>query len=153
MNANRSAIILTIPEWARYWYRLGYWLGRKIWRTKLCPYEMTRLVYAGSSATVLGAYCLLMELKRLCKLPFSTMLSYLIYSWPCVPRIIVYLPLSIKLFKFANKFSSLHSRVEFCRSCGIELQRNRKCSSGSSEPNSVILIPPEQALQRTIVCK
>ena len=111
--------------------------------------EMTMQIYPGSSVTVFGAYCLLMEFKRLCKIPFSTMFVLLNLLQLLCPVGNLLPTIKYQLVKFARQSTSLHSTIDFCRSCGTELQRNRRCHSRScpkTEPNSMILISPDQTI-------
>lgn len=115
--------------------------------------EMLKEIYPGSSVTVLGAYCLLMAFKRLCKVPFSTMVVLLNLLQLLCPAENLLPKNKYQLVKFAQRSASKHTRIDFCRSCRKELQRNKKCSSGScpnTEPNTLIMISPESALQRII---
>lgn len=112
---------------------------------------MAQPMYPGSSVTVLGAYCILMEVKRLCRLPFSTMVILLEVLQLLCPAKNLLPTTKYQLIKFARKFSSTNSRIDFCRSCGKLLQRRHKCPQcQKTEVNSMILVSPDQALEQII---
>ena len=75
-------------------------------------------LYDGANITVCGAYCVIMEFKRVCKLPFSAILMLLQLLCPPGNK----LPQSIyTLKKFFQKHSSQHKRKLFCPECHSEL--------------------------------
>ena len=114
---------------------------------------MMQSIYPGSNVTVLGAYCLLMEFKRVCRLSFSTMVVLLHLLQVLCPAGNLLPTTKYQLVKFAQRFTNSHSRIDFCRYCGKELERNQRCLSSScprSEPNSMIIISPQRTLQQTI---
>ncbi len=80
-------------------------------------HTMSMEVYPGSKVTVLGAYCLLMEFKRLCKLPFSTMVILLNLLQLLCPVGNLLPKTKHQLVKFTRNSSSRHYRIDFCRSC------------------------------------
>ena len=114
---------------------------------------MMQSIYPGSNVTVLGAYCLLMEFKRVCKLSFSTMVVLLHLLQLLCPAGNLLPTTKYQLVKFAQRFKKSHTRIDFCRFCGKELERNQRCLSSSclrSEPNSMIIVSPQRTLQQTI---
>ncbi len=116
--------------------------------------QMTMPIYPGSEVTVFGAYCLLMEFcKRLCRIPFTTMVVLLNLLQILCPLGNLLPTTKYQLVKFAQKATSSHSQIDFCRSCNEELGRNKRCSSTScpkSEPNTMLIISPDNDLQHTI---
>jgi len=114
--------------------------------------HMTIPIYPGSDVTVFGAYSLLMEFKRRCKIPFSTMVVLLHLLQILCPLGNLLPTTKYQLVKFAKQ-SSPHSRLDFCRTCGTELRQSRTCPSSScpkTEPNTMLIISPDKALQQII---
>ena len=107
------------------------------------PAQMSEPIYPGANITVLGAYCLLMEFKRLCKLPFSTLVTLLSVLQLLCPAENLLPTMKHQLVKFARQFPSQHSRMDFCRSYGAQLQQltdrcpNPRCPK--METDSMIL--------------
>ena len=83
---------------------------------------MSNKIYSGSQVTVLEAYCLLMELKRTCRLSFTTMVMLLSLLQILCPAGNLLPTSKHQLLKFAYQFKSKHSRIDYCRSCGNELE-------------------------------
>ena len=114
---------------------------------------MSNKIYSGSQVTVLEAYCLLMELKRICRLSFTTMVMLLSLLQILCPAGNLLPTSKHQLLKFAYQFKSKHSRIDYCRSCGDELESSCRCPSNTcrkEEPNSILLFSPNQAIQRII---
>ena len=114
---------------------------------------MSERIYPGSQVTVLEAYCLLMELKRICRLSFTTMVTLLSLLQILCPAGNLLPTSKHQLLKFAYQFKCKHSRIDYCRSCGGELANSSRCPSDTcrkEEPNSILLFSPNQAIQRII---
>ena len=114
---------------------------------------MAEPIYPGARVTVLGAYCLLMELKRVCRLPFSAMIFILNVLQLLCPAGNLLPTTKYQLLKFAHQSASSHKRIDFCSFCGTELGISKRCSStacGKGEPNTLIMVSPDQALTKII---
>ena len=99
-------------------------------------------LFDNASITVCGAYCAIMEFKRACRLPFTTIDMLLkLLQLLCPPN--NHLPQSIYKFKtFFEKFSSSHQKQQFCSDCKTEFRENQsKCDNLSCrhvEPSTLI---------------
>lgn len=109
-------------------------------------------LYDGASITVCGGYCALMEFKRACRLPFTTikkLLELLHLLCPSNHK----LPTSIyKLKKFFMKFTSTYNLHNFCRLCHTELQNGQKnCSNcRPTDPDTLVSFDPRRAIQQVL---
>ena len=113
-------------------------------------------LYEGAHITVCGAYCALMEFKRVCRLPFSALAMLLqILQLLCPPG--NKLPQSVYILKkFFQKYSSKLTKLRFCGSCNQQLQeKQRKCSNIQCEvePSTLIVIRPDKAIKRILTSK
>ena len=83
-------------------------------------------IYEHADITVCGAYCVLMEFKRACRVPFTTiakllnLLQLLCPSNNNLPKSVYFLK------KFFKKFSSSYDRRCFCRICHTEFRKDQK---------------------------
>jgi len=93
---------------------------------------------------------MLLELKRMCKLPFSTMVWLL--QLLC-PKENLLPTTKYQLLKFSRQFSSHSTRINFCSCCGTELGESKICSSLRCEPCSLIMTNPAKTLVRIIAAK
>ncbi len=80
-------------------------------------------IYPGSTVSVLSGYCLLMEFKRLCKVSFSTMVVLLNLLQLLCPANNLLPTTKYQLLKFVKKSTSLHSKIDFCRSCSAVIKK------------------------------
>lgn len=111
-------------------------------------------VYEGASISTVGAYCVIMEFKRACRLSFSTiamLLQLLQLLCPSQNK----LPKSIYSFKkFFQGQSNPFQRRQFCSNCKAEYQddqklcNNRECNS--SEPDTLITFDYKKAIRRVL---
>ena len=121
--------------------------------SNLTTENMSEPIYPGSSLTVLGVYCILMEFKRSCRLSFTTMAMLLNLLQLICPTGNKLPTTKYQLLRFAVSSKNTHSRIDYCRFCATKLQRNQRCPSSScqrSEPNSIIFVSPENTLQHII---
>ena len=110
-------------------------------------------LYEGAHITVCGAYCALMELKRVCRLPFTAIAMLLqILQLLCPPG--NKLPQSVYILKkFFQKYSSKSTKLKFCGSCNQQLlEKQRKCSNVHCqiEPSTLIILRPDKAIKRVL---
>ncbi len=116
--------------------------------------SMFEPLFDNASITVCGAYCAIMEFKRACRLPFTTIDMLLkLLQLLCPPN--NHLPQSIYKFKtFFEKFSSSHQKQQFCSDCKTEFRENQsKCDNLSCrhvEPSTLISFNPEKAIRRVL---
>ena len=115
--------------------------------------RMFEPLYEGVHITVCGAYCAIMEFKRVCRLPFTAIAMLLqILQLLCPPG--NKLPQSVYILKkFFQKYSSKSTKLRFCGSCNQRLQDNqRKCSSADChiEPSTLIILRPDKAIRRVL---
>lgn len=116
--------------------------------------KMFEPLYDGASITVCGAYCAIMEFKRVCRLPFTAIAMLLqLLQLLCPPA--NKLPRSIYVLKrFFHKYSSPHTTQRFCPECRTELEVNqRKCTNfgcRGKEIDYLITLKPDRSIQ-TIV--
>lgn len=114
-------------------------------------------LYDNARVTVCGAYCALMEFKRACRLPFTTIAMLLqLLQLLCPPN--NSLPQSIyKLRKFFEKFSSPHQKHRFCSDCKTKLKETQsQCDDPSCrhiEPSTLIDFDPTKAIRRVLKSK
>ncbi len=116
--------------------------------------DMFESIYPGSGITIAGAYCATMEFKRICRLPFTTIVVLLQLLQLLCPAGNKLPTTKYQLTKFFRKYKSSHTRRNFCRSCNTEIiGTSAKCSNRACpnrEPNSLIYISPDHSLQRII---
>ena len=110
-------------------------------------------IYEGARITVCGAYCAIMEFKRVCRLHFTAIAMFLqILQLLCpagnkLPRTVFILK------KFFQKYSSKSRKMRFCGSCNQKLRSSqRKCSNPDcqSEPSTLIILRPDKAIRRVL---
>jgi hypothetical protein len=114
-------------------------------------------LYDSANITVCGAYCAIMEFKRVCKLPFSAILMLLQLLQLLCPSGSK-LPRSIYILKkFFRKHSSRHKRKLFCPDCQTELTgKQQKCTNAGcqgKEPNYLITLKPDRAISNILRSK
>ena len=116
--------------------------------------DMFESIYPGSDITIAGAYCAIMEVKRICRLPFATIVVLLQLLQLLCPAGNKLPTTKYQLKKFFHKYKSPYTRRNFCRSCNTEIiGTSAKCSNRgcpNREPNSLIYISPDHSLQRII---
>ena len=116
--------------------------------------NMFEPLYDGASITVCGAYCAIMEFKRVCRLPFTAIVMLLqLLQLLCPPA--NKLPRSVYVQKrFFRKYSSSHTTQRFCPECRTELEVNQhKCTNfgcQGKETDYLITLKPDRSIQ-TIV--
>ena len=94
--------------------------------------KMFEPLYDGANITICGAYCALMEFKRACRLPFTTIDKLLeLLQLLCPPN--NSLPRSTYKFKkFFQQFSSSYQKQLFCSNCLVEFRGDQsKCDNPS----------------------
>lgn len=80
--------------------------------------KMFEPIYKDATITVCGAYCAIMEFKRSCRLPFTTIPMLLQLLQMICPGENS-LPKSVYMFKkFFREQSSSYKRHQFCANCG-----------------------------------
>ena len=112
---------------------------------------MFKPLYDNANITICGAYCALMEFKRACKLPFTTiemlleLLQLLCSPGNCLPQ---------SVYKFFEQFSSPHQKHKFCADCNkVFTEEQSQCDNQSchpTEPNTLITFNPNNALRRVL---
>lgn len=115
--------------------------------------KMFEPLYDGASITICGAYCALMEFKRACRLPFTTidmLLQLLQLFCPSNNK----LPRSVYKFKkFFEQFASSHQKRQFCSDCVKEFSKCDNPDCRSTEPNTLISFDPTKAIRRVLKSK
>ena len=119
--------------------------------------DMFEPLYDGANITVCGAYCAIMEFKRVCRLPFSAifmLLKLLQLLCPSGNK----LPQSVYLLKkFFQKHSSQHKKRLYCPECNTELRGNQqKCTNAGcqgKEPNYLITMKPDRTIKNILRSK
>ena len=113
-------------------------------------------LYEGARITVCGAYCAIMELKRVCRLPFTAIAMLLqILQLLCsadnkLPRTVYVLK------KFFQKYSSKSTKMRFCGSCNRKVTNSQqKCRNldCQSQPSTLIILRPDKAIRRVLTSK
>ena len=116
--------------------------------------DMFEPLYPGASISVCGAYCAILEFKRVCRLPFTAIAMLLrLLQLLCPPQ--NRLPPSVYMLKkFFQRYTTTYTKRLFCATCNQEIPlRQKKCSNAgcpSLEPNTLIHIPSDKALQRIV---
>lgn len=88
--------------------------------------DMLKPIYEDADITVCGAYCAIMEFKRACHLPFTTIAMLLQLLQLLCPKTNK-LPKSIHLFKkFFEKYTSKFQRRQFCCDCKVEFRKDQE---------------------------
>lgn len=119
--------------------------------------KMFEPLYKNASITVCGAYCAIMEFKRACRLPFTTIKMLLqLLQLLCPPSSA--LPQSMHRFrKFFKKFSSSHQKRLYCSDCNKEFKENQShCEDPSCHhkgPSTLISFDPDKAIRRVLKSK
>ena len=107
-----------------------------------CDYDdeieasMFNPIYKDANISLVGAYCAILEFKRSCRVPFTT----------------------IHLFKkFFLRYTSPYEKRQFCSTCNKEYKKGQKwCDNATcirSEPNTLISYNPRRALRRVLKSK
>ena len=113
--------------------------------------SMFQPLYENASITVCGAYCAIMEFKRACRLPFTTIAMLLnLLNLLCPPD--NHLPQSLYKFKqFFEKFSSFYEKDQFCSDCLAQYRKHQsRCDNTScrrTEPSTMISFNPTKAIR------
>ena len=105
----------------------------------------------GGRVTVVGAYCAIMELKRKCRLPFTAIVMVLQLLQLLCPLGNKLPTTKHQLMSFFRRYPVSYSRQNFCCTCISPIQSHvRRCNKECTkqEPNSIIEIPPDTALQQ-----
>ena len=115
---------------------------------------MFQPLYDGAGISVCGAYCAIMEFKRVCRLPFTAigmLLQLLQLLCPAENK----LPRSVYVWKrFFQKQSSNYKKLKYCCHCNQQLSASDKKCSGTTcqevnqEPNTLIVLRPDKAIRR-----
>ena len=114
-------------------------------------------LYENASITQCGAYCALMEFKRSCRLPFTTIAKLLdLLQLLCPPN--NNLPQSVYKFKkFFTKFSTHCEKRNFCRVCHVEYKDGqKKCNTSScrlTEADTLVNFDSKTAIRRVLKSK
>lgn len=116
-------------------------------------------LYDGASITVCGAYCAIMEFKRVCRLPFTAIAMLLqLLQLLCPPG--NKLPRSIYILKsFFQKYSSVYTMLRFCANCNEQLSADQRkcgninCRDVTREPSTLVTIKPDKAIKRVLTSK
>ena len=116
--------------------------------------DIFKPIYKGANITVCGAYCTIMEFKRACRLPFTTVAMLLNLLTLLCPES-NYLPRSVYcLKKFFRKWSTPCKKYHFCNSCNVEFSvDSRRCDNEScidTEPNTIVTFNPKRAIARVL---
>ena len=110
-------------------------------------------IYENASITVSGAFCAIMELKRKCRLPFTTIQKLLdLLQLLCPPN--NKLPQSNHILKtFFKKLSIPLKRRR--ATCDTEFQADQTCCSScvQKEPNTLITLNSKRAITRVLKIK
>ena len=119
--------------------------------------NMFEPLYDGANITVCGAFCAIMEFKRVCRLPFSAILMLLKLLQLLCPSGNK-LPQSVYILKkFFQKHSSQHKKRMFCPECNTELKGKQwKCTNAGcqgKEPNYLITLKSDQAISNILRSK
>ena len=113
-------------------------------------------IYENASITLCGAYCAIMEFKRACQLPFSTIAMLLELLQLLCPSNNI-LPLTVyALKKFFCKASesSCTELLHFCACCGVQLQKEQKtcvkATCRKSEPSTLVNFDINRPIKRIL---
>ena len=117
--------------------------------------NMFEPIYDGANITVCGAYCAIMEFKRVCRLPFTAiamLLQLLQLLCPAANK----LPRSVYVLKkFFQKHSSPHIKQTFCSECHLEMDQG-KCTNSDcqgKEADYLISLKPDRSIRMIVVSK
>ena len=115
---------------------------------------MFRPLFDGAGISVCGAYCAIMEFKRVYRLPFTAiamLLQLLQLLCPADNK----LPQSVYVWKkFFQRQSSKYTKLRYCCHCNQQLSTSDKKCSGADcqevnqEPNTLIVLRPDKAIRR-----
>ena len=115
---------------------------------------MFKPLYNGAGISVCGAYCAIMEFKRVCRLPF-TAIAMLLQLLQLICPADNKLPRSVYVWKkFFQRRSSKYTKLRFCCHCDQQLGVDDKKCSGADcqevnlEPNTLIVLKPDKAIRR-----
>ncbi len=119
--------------------------------------DMFEPLYPGAGISVCGAYCAILEFKRVCRLPFTAIAILLqLLQLLCPPQ--NRLPRSVyRLKKFFQQYTATYTKRLFCATCNEEFHpRQKRCLNPScphQEPSALVHIPSDRALQRIVTSK
>ena len=114
--------------------------------------ETLKPIYEKATMSLCAAYCAILEFKRSCQLPFTTIKKLLDLLQLLCPADNV-LPKSVYQFKkFFLQFSSPVKKHQFCPNCKLVIERCT-CDSLPSEPDSLITLDAETAIARVVKSK
>lgn len=104
--------------------------------------ELFEPIYENAGITLCGAYCAIMEFKRMCKLPFSSLAMLLqLLQLLCPPG--NNLPHTVYAFKKVfGKASSCKEILSFCADCNVQFCKGQNCcrsiSCRKTEPSKLM---------------
>ncbi len=114
--------------------------------------SMFEPLYENANITISGAYCAIMEFKRACRLPFTTISKLLeLLQLVCPPN--NHLPTSVHKFKnFFGKFSSEYTSQYYCNVCHTEYSPGQKVcpNCANAKPDTLIVTNPKKAITRVL---
>lgn len=117
--------------------------------------DMFKPLYEGASISISGAYCAIMELKRACRLPFTTIAKLLdLLQLVCPAN--NHLPTSVHKFKkFFGQYSSECTAHYHCHVCHTEyLPGQKECTNcANAKQDTLIVINPKKAITRVLNSK
>ena len=95
---------------------------------------MFKPLYNGAGISVCGAYCAIMEFKRVCRLPF-TAIAMLLQLLQLICPADNKLPRSVYVWKkFFQRRSSKYTKLRFCCHCDQQLGvDDKKCSGAGTK--------------------
>ena len=116
--------------------------------------DMFEPLYPGASISKCGAYCAIMEFKRVCRLPF-TAIAMLLQLLQLLCPVQNKLPRSIYMLKKVfQRHRAPYTKRVFCSSCNKEIcQGQKRCMDRNctyQEPNALIHLPSDRAVQRIV---
>ena len=121
--------------------------------------DMFKPLYDGAGISVCGAYCAIMEFKRVCRLPF-TAIAMLLQLLQLICPADNKLPRSVYVWKkFFQRRSSKYTKLRFCCHCNHQLGTGDKKCSGvdcqevNQEPNTLIVLKPDKAIRQIFLRK
>ncbi len=119
--------------------------------------DLFQPLYDNATISLCGAFCAILEFKRACRLPFSTihmllqLLQLLCPPNNCLPRTVYAFK---KLFCKASLCNEIHS---FCADCNTELQVNQKFCANTvcrkREPSKLIHFDISGAIKKVLLSK
>ncbi len=117
--------------------------------------NMFEPLYEGANISISGAYCAIMEFKRACRLPFTTIAKLLeLLQLVCPAN--NHLPTSVHRFKkFFGQYSSECTAHYHCHVCHTEfLPGHTECTNcANAKQDTLIVINPKKAITRVLKSK